>query len=186
MTSGKLEIYTCPSMSLPRQVPDLSCSEQLGPSSYMISSRSVYFKFDSLDGAFANPKLDGSYSLGIQHITDGTSKTLLVGEANYGLHAMKWTNCPGQVGSPKWGDQTWAEGYWALSWGHMSGAMPELYNNQEKYVHPDSMRAFRSDHPGGVQFVLLDGSVRFLPDSSDPLVRTSLVTRAGQDTVQDF
>jgi hypothetical protein len=152
----------------------------------MISSRTEYFKFNALDGAFANPKPDGSYSLGIQHITDGTSKTLLVGEANYGLASMKWTNCASQLGSPMWGDQTWALGYWFFSWGHMSADRPELYNNRETFVPSFSPRVFRSDHPGGVQFVLVDGSVKMLHDSSDPLVRAALVTRAGQDTVQDF
>lgn len=186
LTSTRLEIYMCPSMSLPRAVPDVNCNEKLGPGSYMISSRSEYFKFGSLDGAFANPKADGSYSLGFKHITDGSSKTLLMGEANYGLQAMKWTDCPGQIGTPKWGDQKWAEGYWFLSWGHMSGEKPELYNNRNIFIKSYSERTFRSDHSGGVQFVMLDGSVRFLPDESDPSVRTALVTRAGGELGTSF
>jgi prepilin-type processing-associated H-X9-DG protein len=43
------------------------------------------------------------------------------------------------------------------------------------------MRTYRSDHPGGVQFVFVDGSVRFLPTESDPAVRYALVTRAGEE-----
>ena len=37
----------------------------------------------------------------------------------------------------------------------------------------------RSDHPGGVQFVLLDGSVHFLADAASPDMHRALVTRAG-------
>jgi prepilin-type N-terminal cleavage/methylation domain-containing protein len=182
-----VEPYLCPSMQLPRTVPDQNCDEELAAGSYMISSRTDYFQFAELDGAFANPRTVAGvgdtvvvlpYDLGIQQILDGTSKTLLVGEINYGLAEMIWTSCSQQNGSPKWGDQTWAEGYWALAWGHMAGEKPELYNSS-KFLPPFSSRTFRSDHPGGVQFVMLDGSVRFLSDSSSPEVRRALVTRAG-------
>lgn len=186
MTGTAIDVYMCPSMALPRAVPEIACNEKLGPGSYMISSRTEHKKFANLDGAFANPKDDGRYTLGLQHITDGSSKTLFVGEANYGLQAMKWLDCPGNIGTPKWGDQTWAEGYWALSWGHMSAERPHLYNNRDDFLPPYSQRAFRSDHPGGVQFVFLDGSVDFLPDESDPAVRSALVTRAGEETRYDF
>ena len=41
------------------------------------------------------------------------------------------------------------------------------------------MRVFRSDHPGGAQFVFVDGSVHFIPDTIDYPVLRALVTRAG-------
>jgi prepilin-type N-terminal cleavage/methylation domain-containing protein len=182
MTSGPLTIYSCPSMALPREVPSTPCGEMLGPGSYLISSRTEYKKQAMLDGAFANPRPDGSYSLDLRNITDGTSKTLLVGEMDYGLSAMTWTDCAANLGQAKWGDQTWALGYWAFSWGHMSGELPELYNNHEKFDPQLSPRVFRSNHSGGVQFVMLDGSVHFLNDNSDPNVRRALVTRAGGET----
>jgi prepilin-type processing-associated H-X9-DG protein len=68
----------------------------------------------------------------------------------------------------------------------MSGEWPRLYNNQTEVLMPQSRRVFRSDHSGGVYFVFVDGSVRFLPDSSDPLVRSALVTRAGEEPNYDF
>jgi prepilin-type N-terminal cleavage/methylation domain-containing protein len=181
ITSKPVDIYLCPSMALPRLVPEPASDEKLGPGSYLISSRTDYANFKQLDGAFANPSADGSYSLGIKHITDGTTKTLLVGEINYGLQAMLWTDSPALSGSPMWGDQTWAHGYWALAWGHMSARFPDLYNNSTRYIPPNSNRAFRSDHPGGVQFVMVDGSVQFLSDESTAEARRALVTRAGED-----
>jgi prepilin-type processing-associated H-X9-DG protein len=151
----------------------------------MISTRKRRGDFAKLDGAFANPRSDGTYSLGIKNITDGTSKTLLAGETNYALQAMTW-DCPHLAGSPKWGDQTWALGYWADSWGHMSAEYLHLYNNRADYVAAYSERVFRSDHAGGVYFVFLDGSVRFVPDDSDSGVRLALVTRAGEETNTEF
>jgi prepilin-type N-terminal cleavage/methylation domain-containing protein/prepilin-type processing-associated H-X9-DG protein len=180
ITSQPVDIYLCPSMRLPRAVPS-GLDEKLGPGSYIISTRTAYGLYLKLDGAFANPSADGHYSLGFKNITDGTSKTLLVGETNFGHQKWLWDDGP-DIGTPMWGDQTWARGYWWYAWGHMSSADPTLYNNTDKYNPPDSVRCFRSDHPGGVQFVMLDGSVRFLPTDSDPLVRNALVTRAGGET----
>jgi hypothetical protein len=182
MTNKPLALFICASMALPREVPDVNCEEVLGPGSYMISSRTEHKRHQALDGAFTNPKPDGNYSLGLQHITDGTSKTLLMGEINYSLQSMTWTNCASNIGTTRWGDQTWADGYWAHAWGHMSGELPELYNNSQKFDPQISLRAFRSDHSGGVQFVLLDGSVHMLVTDSDPDIRRALVTRAGGET----
>lgn len=182
ITSKPLDVYLCPSMRLPRSVPETPCGELLAAGSYMISTRSEYKKYTKLDGAFDTPAADGHYSLGLQHITDGTSKTLLVGENNYGTQAFLWSTCPDLEGQPRWGDQTWAAGYWFHGWGHMAGEVPTLYNNSNRYKHPESARVFHSDHSGGVQFVLLDGSVQFLSDDSSPEVRRALVTRAGEES----
>ncbi len=185
--SGKpVDIYLCPSMALPRAVPEPVSDEKVGPGSYIISTRTDYSNFTNLDGAFDNPRDDGTYTLGMQHITDGTSKTLLVGEINYGLQKMLWTTSPELNGTSKWGDQTWAHGYWALAWGHMAAKFPAVYNNSTEYAPPYSNRAFRSDHPGGVQFLLVDGSVQFISDDSSPDVRRALVTRAGDEVDHAF
>jgi prepilin-type processing-associated H-X9-DG protein len=173
-------------MDLPRAVPEPLSAEQLGPGSYLISTRTDYGNHRELDGAFNNPRDDGSYSLGMQHITDGTSKTLLVGEINYGVQKMVWTDCPELNGTPMWGEQTWAHGYWALAWGHMAARFPAIYNNSADFLPPYSNRAYRSDHPGGVQFLLVDGSVQFIADDSSPDVRRALVTRAGGEAEHDF
>jgi prepilin-type N-terminal cleavage/methylation domain-containing protein len=179
ITSQPVDIYMCPSMAMNRAVPEVTAGEKLGPASYMICTRTEYDKYGALDGAFQNPTADGHYSLDFKHITDGTSKTLLVGETNYGIQKMLWNGVDGLDGSPMWGDQTWARGYWAKSWGHMAADLPKYYNNSNEYAAPRSVRCFRSDHSGGVQFVMLDGAVRFLSTDSDPNVRRALVTRAG-------
>jgi prepilin-type N-terminal cleavage/methylation domain-containing protein/prepilin-type processing-associated H-X9-DG protein len=188
ITSQPIDAYTCPSMVMMRQAPDGGCGEVLGPASYMISSRTDRDLYSALDGAFENPPADGQYRLAMQHITDGTSNTLLVGETNYSHQGWTWSGaeCAALAGTVKFGDQTWAEGYWALSWGHMAASFPQAYNNSVEFQKPISARVFRSDHPGGVQFVFLDGSVRLLGDGSDPEVRRALVTRAGEETNHQF
>jgi prepilin-type N-terminal cleavage/methylation domain-containing protein/prepilin-type processing-associated H-X9-DG protein len=194
LVSGPIDVYMCPSMRMPRAVPDTKCGEKLGPGSYLISTRTQYGKWD-LDGAFDAPtgtKLPGGkymvdpYTLSLKHITDGLSKTMVAGEINYGHQKFTWADCDGTNGQPRWGDFFWAHGYRTEGWGHMGANYPALYNNSTDYADPDGRRVFRSDHPGGVQFVFLDGSVHFLSNDSLPEVRRALVTRAGGETDYAF
>jgi prepilin-type processing-associated H-X9-DG protein len=193
----RIDLYICPSMALPRDVPEPTCPAEdanLAPGSYIISTRTQYAKWD-LDGAFAltdwikdesNRYVVQPYQLSLKHVTDGASKTLLVGEINYGMRNLKWDSCPGLAGSSRWGSFMWARGYPVESWGHMTTNLPSLYNNSEDYVAPNSRTTYRSDHPGGVQFAFLDGSVHWLGDDSVPTVRRALVTRAGNETDTNF
>lgn len=187
-TAGGLPIYTCPSMALPRPMPVSECGERLGPGSYLISSRVNYMPYTQLNGAFTAPPTTwgARYDCGFRRILDGTSHTLLIGETNFALSKYVWDSGCSYDGSPRWGDQTWAHGYWAEGWGHMSGSAPSFFNNPSQFRHPDGRRIYRSDHPGGVQFVFVDGSVRFLPDDSDPEVRKALVTRNGGESTHAF
>jgi prepilin-type processing-associated H-X9-DG protein len=192
VTSTPIGTYLCPSMVLPRDVPATDCGEVLAPGSYMISTRTQYdpnlVAQGELDGAFAPPQPPGQYMLGLCHFTDGTTKTLLVGETNFGHDQLEWTDCTARVGQVKWGDQTWAQGYWALSWGHIDW---ELYRDagyasfdrEDKLFGNRTLRVFRSDHPGGVQFVFADGSVQLIEQSIEYPVLRSLVTRAGGEQV---
>jgi prepilin-type N-terminal cleavage/methylation domain-containing protein/prepilin-type processing-associated H-X9-DG protein len=192
ITSQTISTYLCPTMTLPRSVPDPQCDEVLAPGSYMISTRTRYAFNSRLDGAFTEPEADGKYDLDFRNIIDGTAKTFLVGEVNYALEDYLWSDCPTKNGSIRWGDHKWAEGYWALAWGHIYWDVYEplkiaLYNLRQRATKDNaSLRVFRSDHPGGANFVFVDGSVHFVPDSIDYPVLRALVTRAGEESDHTF
>jgi prepilin-type N-terminal cleavage/methylation domain-containing protein/prepilin-type processing-associated H-X9-DG protein len=194
LTSKPLGVYMCPSMRMPRGVPETTCGEQLGPGSYVISAgTSMSGPGTVLDGAFASPLPNNTpYSLALRNITDGASKTFLVGEMNYGIIGMTWDVCPGLSGTPEWGDQTWAAGYWYDAWGHIdwttySASGKGSYNSDHIVSDKTHIaREFRSDHPGGAQFVFLDGSVHFVSETVDYPVLRALVTRAGDETNYNF
>jgi prepilin-type N-terminal cleavage/methylation domain-containing protein len=186
VTERSLPIYTCPSMVLPRTVPDRTCGEGLGPGSYIISVMSIEPKNakredkygpGTVDGAFDYPPRPGErYNLPFARILDGTSKTFLIGEIDYGFANWEWAApCSGSKG----GDFHWAQSYQLLAWGHIAAKSPIDLFNATELVPPINNIVFRSDHPGGVQFVLLDGSVHFISEDSNRRVRNVLVTRSG-------
>ncbi len=178
ITSSTVTPYLCPSMRLPTGSPS-NGAQPLGPGSYLISTRTKYLPFTN-DGAFGEMPKDGNYQLALRHISDGTSHTILAGEINYAFPAEESPASATGVSTPgKRSSFAWAEGYWLQAWGHMAGKLPVLFNNSKQYVPPISSRTYRSDHPGGVHFVLLDGSVHLLSDDSSPKIREALVTRAG-------
>lgn len=178
ITSGTINTYLCPAMQLPATSPS-DGGTPLGPGSYIISTRTDYLPFSN-NGAFGDMKKQGRYRLALRHIEDGTSHTLLAGEINYAFDLKEPPASFEQGGvNGKRSSYAWAEGYWLQAWGHMAASLPQLFNNSEQYANPDSSRTFRSDHAGGVHFVLLDGSVQFITDDTNPDIRRALVTRAG-------
>lgn len=204
VTERSIPVYSCPSMGLPRDVPLRGCGEHLGPGSYIISAmviEPVHAKRENkygpgtVNGAFDYPPTAGKrYHLPAAKITDGLSRTFLVGEIDYGMHDWEWNGkggCQGEMG----GNFTWAQSYQLLAWGHMSYLKRQRATPGQKSKYPNLFNAdrlnlyntnaiwtvFRSDHPGGVQFVMLDGSVQFISNTSDPDVRNALVTRAGEE-----
>jgi prepilin-type N-terminal cleavage/methylation domain-containing protein len=192
ITSRPIDLYMCPSMALPRDVPNEGAGEKLGPGSYMLSVYTDYGATKETDGAFMRPPFSGAsptrYDLPLSQIVDGTTNTFLIGENAYNLPGIPWPEAPG---NEKWGDHTWAEGYWALSWGTIQWTLFDkfkvtTYNRTDLPNPKDGMRVFRSDHRGGTQFVYLDGSVHFVPTDIEYSVLRALVTRAGEEVNHTF
>lgn len=92
------------------------------------------------------------HPLGLQHATDGASHTLIVGE---------------DTGRGRRLEGEWANGENLFD----QGGPINVQQNNELW----------SDHPGGVQAVAADRSVRFLHETIDPLTLAALLTRAGGD-----
>jgi prepilin-type N-terminal cleavage/methylation domain-containing protein len=182
VTTGVISAYLCPSMSPPSAAPS-GGGVPYGYGSYLISTREQYQPVDNT-GAFDNVVAGKPYTLGLEDVTDGTASTLLAGEINYPFgdaELLPSADHPAVAGQG--GAFAWAQGYWILAWGHMAGEAPQLFNNRQRAAPPLSYRTYRSDHPGGVNFVRLDTSVRFVANDSDPVLRRALVTRAGDEVL---
>lgn len=183
VTSQSLSIYTCPTMDLPRAMPVESCGERLGPGSYLISTRVKYGDHAQLDGAFVNPPgtRGRRYRCGLGRILDGASHTLLIGETDFGFDNYLWDEGCDHDRSPRWGDHAWAAGYWFYAWGHTGEGRTYNFNDNSARWDSAFTSTFRSDHPAGVQFVLVDGSVQMLATGIEKGVLFALVTRAGEE-----
>lgn len=102
--------------------------------------------------------------VGFKHITDGSSKTILLGERSSRLGCSAWA-----------GVIVGAEAMRA----RVVGAGDHVPNTSD---HFDD---FSSGHSGGVQFAYADASTHFLADSVDEAVYHALCTRAGGEAVTD-
>jgi prepilin-type processing-associated H-X9-DG protein len=106
----------------------------------------------------------------ISSVTDGTSKTFMIGEdlPEYNNHSAAF----------------YANGDWCscnIPLNNLINVLPETLDLRFWWEQQN----FRSRHPGGAQFCLADGSVRFVSDSiSSEAYRTSC-TRNGDEPINE-
>ena len=169
-----IPVYRCPSMHLPREVPDFDCAGEYGaPGSYGVSTGTNH-TLQSHTGAIVRPE-EGPVA--IKDVTDGTSHTLMFGEFDFGLEGLPWLSC-----TPKRSDGCGGRCQWAIgvhgggwTWGATLGEF-----NPIRYVKGQSYAFnFRSDHTGGVNFAMVDGSVRFVEETISHEALDAAATRAG-------
>ncbi|MGI9457473.1 MAG: DUF1559 domain-containing protein [Aeoliella sp.] len=220
------EVMQCPSAALLEHQVDHSCDGRYVmrrvPASYLGSAtglqtdgfraicetevrynsggtRTEKVRFGDLDGV-----LYSWSKVKISQITDGTSNTMLIGEAVHDTDAQE------RIGARREADQGDHKDHWAIgsndidisrngAHGHdVSEAMGSLavpinYQNNfpdnsacESPGSPPSadcqrvQLAFGSEHPAGFQMVKCDGSVSYIEEGIDSVVRRDLATRASQ------
>jgi prepilin-type N-terminal cleavage/methylation domain-containing protein/prepilin-type processing-associated H-X9-DG protein len=139
----------------------------------------------------------------LREVTDGASKTLLLGERNRNDPKFESFAAAG------WNDSLKTWGAWGPSAGRkaagqviMSASSPINYqlpfdlagaanasppvNGATAFQDYAGMRltAWGSNHPGGANLSLADGSVRFMADETSLAVLQALATRAGGEPIQ--
>jgi prepilin-type N-terminal cleavage/methylation domain-containing protein len=167
IVSSVVPLFLCPSMQHNYQVT----LGESGPTSYFASTGtnqpSMMYQYDGAIGRvnFIRPK----------HITDGATRTLAFGETDW------W-------GGTTDNGPTWPGGYWASDLGSTYGKNDIwIFNSPEEPTIAASSAlwtsSYRSDHPGGVHFLMVGGSVHFIDDTVDKNVMDALATRAGGESL---
>jgi hypothetical protein len=120
------------------------------------------------------------YNSALKHMTDGTSNTILRGEILYDCNSF----------SPTWG-WAWPESIWYATTAPIN--FPTCPNDPGYGTTPcynsaawNAAFGFKSKHTGGAQFVLGDGSVRFISQTIDRLTYARLGDKSDGGTVGDF
>ena len=173
--------YTCPSMVPPSGTAGgaLGTAPNVrAPASYVFSS-GTSTAYQGRYGSFAAAACDGAvtpirnssasgtdpygnHPLALTEITDGTSNTLLAGECDFRPAGVPSTYGP-----------VWAYGY-LYNWTGTGYGI-----NKRDGSSDANFGAFRSQHPGGANFVMADGSVQYIRASIDMPAFAALGTRAG-------
>lgn len=129
----------------------------------------------------------------IADILDGTSSTLLMGEKYHrDQHFDRFTSNNSGLKMHQVSAWAWSGGMKGAAFLFCSSAVPL---NKGAIDHSPALNnisaqdkrfnGWGSGHVGGANFVLCDGSVRFLRDTVDPVTLTRLSTRAGGEIVAD-
>ena len=105
----------------------------------------------------------------IRDVTDGATNTYMVGERRTDVALGWFSTWPGMV----------AEGEEAFQ--RVLGSADHVPN--DPVAHLDD---FSSNHEGGAQFVVGDGSVRFISENIDKRLYQSLATIQGGEVVSEF
>jgi prepilin-type N-terminal cleavage/methylation domain-containing protein len=174
--------YLCPSSPLRRQIPISACdANDRAPGTYAVSTGSgdpwgSLATGNAHNGAIVGP---GSGKTQMRDITDGTSNTLMVGEAAWNLPDYLFTSgpCAGQV---RWGFSYWSSPY------PLATGFTTMAPFNPKRGGAAVLSRFRSEHIGGAQFALSDGSVKFVSENISQMILDAAGTRAGGEVLNEF
>jgi prepilin-type N-terminal cleavage/methylation domain-containing protein len=184
VVTQRIPTYLCPSAVIRRAVPISGCDTNMrAPGTYAGSSGSgdpwgTRATNNPNNGMIVN--LD-SGPIRFRDVTDGLTMTFLAGESAWNFPDYTFTSgaCAGQV---RFGFTYWSSPY----------PLATLFTTQgplnPKRLDGDQTRlaSFRSDHTGGVHFLLGDGSVRFVNETTDHNLLKSLSTRAGSEVAGEY
>ncbi len=107
-------------------------------------------------------------SIKMAHVTDGTSNTLFVGE----------------IAKPGGDGANWVRGYASGGNAASKNIMRGINVSTETEISGQYNHwSFGSRHPGGAQFGLVDGSVRFVSETIDMAIYKAIASRNGQEAV---
>ena len=171
-TQRTLAAYVCPSDTGPnlnQKKGDFAKSNYRGITGNVSHPGVNYNNLTTMNGTFYL-----NSSIRIAHITDGASNTVVVGEtkadhkyAGAIWAGMRGTDSAGGVLQTHVGDTIW-------------------WLNGEYHLNINNGATHGSNHTGGAQFLLADGSARFLSENTDTQVLENISARNDGQPIGEF
>ncbi len=201
--TNPVQVYVCPSSELGRQSPDagyaghadINANNQAAlhyranggaPTVGFVAGKSPNATNQLYRGYTTSGVIYPESKVTIPTITDGSSNTLLVGETSSTIGATRRGVSPwGYIQPWTWGSYNYND-YSAVEGGYlMIDHKYVQYPINYKGVYLPNQTPYTSNHPGGVNFVYCDGSVRFLSTTTSLTILQALATRAGGEVVSN-
>lgn len=194
VTKQHLPFYLCPTAPMSRQVPSCSADSGRAPGNYAVSIGSQdYNPYWSYIPGMPRPNLNGAIvytdsvagRTGFRDMTDGSSSTLMVGETAYNLSDYLFSSgdC---VGQSRYSFTYWSNPYPGSTACTTRYAFNPTDIEGDGVFDPNWTRSFRSEHVGGVFFLIADGHIQFVSENIDALLLDSLATRNGMEVIGVF
>jgi prepilin-type N-terminal cleavage/methylation domain-containing protein/prepilin-type processing-associated H-X9-DG protein len=187
----RISVFLCPSSggSGPMSTGFFGL-DQLAPGQYVASAGSVSLKESDGQIAHGNGLFFLNSRVAIHDLVDGSSSTLMTGERSRNVADATWVGVPGLsfilCTKDNWPVKTCASAMFAVL-GRTGPTSDILFGAVPTGSTPNSHGAgadgFWSLHPGGCNFLLCDGSVRYFNETMSPDVFKRLATRAGGEVV---
>jgi prepilin-type N-terminal cleavage/methylation domain-containing protein len=131
---------------------------------------------------------DGMFSYysgtAIKHITDGSSKTLAIGETVWQQGDLISGAGTLYAGIYDFGDYIMAAGNFPINCKDPDASIEIMFQQQKGCLL--SREVYRSQHSGGANFAIGDGSGRFIADTINIDVYRALFSIAGEEVVGEF
>lgn len=135
-----------------------------------------YNTCNNWQGAGVNRTMfDDNSKCRIADITDGTSNTVAMAETRKA--------CCGNGSNANWGGRGWVQNGLSL---RLTKPNNTFYGGTDRKPLLGSWAYTGSWHPGGIQVMLADGSVRFISDTTDATTRLNLERIADGQVLQEF
>ena len=122
-------------------------------------------------------------------VTDGTSNTFMIGESRWETFSQDGNQMDfWYIGSPQIDPCNCLTGREATEQSEFCGSTGVPFNARAIAATSGYVKelSFTSLHPNGAQFVLADGSVRFVPFNIDGPTYQALGSRDGGEQTKDF
>ncbi|NLX97033.1 MAG: DUF1559 domain-containing protein [Rhodopirellula sp.] len=196
----EIPAFRCPSAELTKPVANwapsnyVACTGSDATLSPTISSECGMFRINTTESAF-----NSRFVIRIARISDGMSNTMALSECRTGepkaLHRNDWTACIAGTADPAGPEEGGSRGHawmwenYGTTWAY-NAVFPPNDSRHAKYDCTSSTGrgayAARSEHPGGVNVTMADGSTRFISETIHLATWQGLSTIAAGEVLGEF